>query len=243
MEIGTNMNRNKLVKEFTAAVEEMCRTHGNGTYHWYLGSDDNNDWAIVLGWSDGFEPEITDPCMDGTWHLCAKLAYQPSNSIMQCDYDIDWQMPYDEETGEVDDNEIPIYSGTDLADVIDSLLECYATYDIKLNNKIIYILEKHDFSVGKIQKQRDEYYVEINQYTPAGEDWWETIWFDGTDNGFIGAVRERYRCFDVDDEAEVWIDRRGENGVPNSIRELIKDAEWKEIKLGELSDELDELEL
>ena len=123
------MNRNKLIKEFTAAVEEMCRTHGNGTYHWYLDSDDKNDWAIVLGWSNGFdEPDFTDPCIDGTWQICAKLAYQPSNSIMQCDYDIDWLMPYDEETMEVDDNEVSIYSDTNLEETVDWLLKCYKSY-------------------------------------------------------------------------------------------------------------------
>ena len=122
------MNRNKLVKEFTAAVKEMCRTHGNGIYYWRLGSDDKNDWAIVLGWADGFEEEPNDPCMSGTWRICAKLAYQPWNSIMQCDYDIDWYMPYDEETMEVDDTEEAIYPDTDLAGVVDWLLKCWETY-------------------------------------------------------------------------------------------------------------------
>lgn len=122
------MNRTKLVKEFTEAVKEMCRTNGNGTYYWRLGSDDKNDWAIVLGWADGFEEDSNDPCMSGTWRICAKLAYQPWNSIMQCDYDIDWFMPYDEETMEVDDNEVSIYPDTDLGDVIDWLLKCWDTY-------------------------------------------------------------------------------------------------------------------
>lgn len=123
------MNRNKLVKEFTAAVKEMCRTHGNGTYYWRLGSDDKNDWAIVLGWADGFEEDATDPCMDGTWRICAKLAYQPWNSIMQCDYDIDWLMPYDEETMEVDDTEVSIYPDTNLDSVVAWLLKCWKRYE------------------------------------------------------------------------------------------------------------------
>lgn len=238
------MDRNKLVKEFTAAVEDMRRTHGNGTYFWWLDKDDKgNNWAIVLGWSDGFDESETDDCADGTWRLCVMLAYQPWNSIMQCDYDVDWTMPYDEESGEVDDTEVSIYPDTDLADAIDWLLECYERYNIKLSEKIIDVVENNNFYIDKVQKQNNDYYVEINQYTPAGEDWWETIWFDGTDDGFIKAVRERYRDFDVYDEAEIWIDYRGKNGVPSSIRELIEDAEWKAIKLGELADGLDELEL
>ena len=114
---------------------------------------------------------------------------------------------------------------------------------MKLNNKVIRVLENKDFAVHKVEKQGDDFIVEINQGTPLGEDWWETIWFDGTDEGFIKAVRERYNYFDVDDETEIWIENRGKNGVPNSIRALIEDAEWKELILGELADELEELEL
>ena len=124
------MNRNKLIQEFTEAVEEMRRSHGIGTYHWCLenDNDDDNCWAIVLGWADGFEEDPNDNCLDGTWRICAKLAFQPWNSIMQCDYDIDWMMPYDEETMEVDDNEVPIYSDTDFEETVDWLLKCYASY-------------------------------------------------------------------------------------------------------------------
>lgn len=117
------MNRNALLKEFTEAVQEMRRTHGSGTYWWWLGEDNKgNNWAIVLGWADGFEKYPNDDNLDGTWRICAKCAYQSKNNVMQCDYDIDWDMPYDEETGEVDDNEIPIYPDTDLEKVVDWLL-------------------------------------------------------------------------------------------------------------------------
>ena len=120
------MNKETLIKQFSKAITEMRRTHGNGTYHWNLAVDDNNNqWAIVLGWQDGYEVDETDDCTDGTWRLCAKLAYQPINSIMQCDYDIDWLMPYDEETGEVYDTELSVYSPSDSESVVNWLLECY----------------------------------------------------------------------------------------------------------------------
>lgn len=123
------MDRNILAKEFIEAVAEMRRTHGYGTYYWIIGEDDKgNTWAIVLGWQDGYEPEPDDDCMDGKWRICAKLAYQPNNSIMQCDYDVDWLMPYDEETMEVYDNEVSIYPNTDLQGVVNWLLECYDSY-------------------------------------------------------------------------------------------------------------------
>lgn len=114
---------------------------------------------------------------------------------------------------------------------------------MKLNDKVIEIVEKNGFSIHEIEKQGDDYYIEISQYTPLGEDWWVTIWFDGTDEGFIEAMREMYDGFDVDEETEIWIECRGKNGVPSSIKALVEDAEWKESILGELADELEELEL
>lgn len=113
---------------------------------------------------------------------------------------------------------------------------------MKLNDKIIGIVESNNFYISEITKQHDSYYVDINQYTPCGEDWWETIQFDGTDKGFIKAVKDRYNNFDVDEETEIWIESRGKNGVPSSIRDLVEDAEWKERTLGELYDQLNELE-
>lgn len=109
---------------------------------------------------------------------------------------------------------------------------------MKLNDKIIGIVESNNFYISEITKQHDSYYVDINQYTPCGEDWWETVQFDGTNKGFIEAVEERYKTFDVNEEAEVYIDMRGTNGVPNSIRDLIEDAEWKKSMLKQLANEL-----
>ena len=123
------MRTEKLIEEFIDAVEDMKKNKTNGTYHWILGEDANgNDWAIVLGWVDGFDIDENDDCMDGTYRLCAKLAYQSNNSIMQCDYDIDWLMPYDKENGEVDDTEEPIYPKTDLVVLVEWLLACYSSY-------------------------------------------------------------------------------------------------------------------
>lgn len=114
---------------------------------------------------------------------------------------------------------------------------------MKLDSKIIEIVENNDFHINEVEKQDDSFYVELGQYTPCGEDWWETIWFDGTNDGFIEAVMERYEDFDVDEEAEMWIESRGKNGVPNSIKALVEDAEWKESMLEKLADELEELDI
>ena len=122
------MNKQTLTKQFIKAVK-VIKTRKEGTCYWILPIDDNkNDWAIVLGYSDGFDEKEQDEFTDDTWRLCAKFAFQPNNSIMQCDYNIDWLMPYDEATGDVDDREIAIYPSTDLVETVDWLWKQYKDY-------------------------------------------------------------------------------------------------------------------
>ena len=67
--------------------------------------DKENNWAIVIGYNGGFEKDENDP---NYYRVCGKVAYQSKKSIMQCDYDVDWTMPYDEETSEVDDTDVSL---------------------------------------------------------------------------------------------------------------------------------------
>ena len=108
----------------------------------------------------------------------------------------------------------------------------------ELSTNIIKILEDNDFSYDEVMEYNGKFFVEINQYTPEGEDWCETIWFDGTEQGFVAAVKYRADNYDVEEEAEIYIDMRGRNGVPDSIRALIEDAEWKKETLEDLSRDL-----
>lgn len=110
----------------------------------------------------------------------------------------------------------------------------------ELSEEIIEVLENNDFVVNDVEKQDGEYYVEIGQNTPEGEDWWMTIWFDGTDENFIKSVSEIASNFDVDEEASIWIDSRGKRGVPNSIGCLLEDARWKKEILQKVSMELED---
>ena len=118
------INKLELIEKICKAIKEMRTSHDNGTYYWYLGQDDNNnDWAIVLGWQDGYEEDKNDDCTNGIWRICLKLAYQPSNSMLQCDYNIDWLMPYNLKTGEVYDTEYPIYPDSNIALYVHYLLK------------------------------------------------------------------------------------------------------------------------
>ena len=92
-----------------------------------------------------------------------------------------------------------------------SMLQQFLKITMILPEEIVDILENNGFSCnGKISKQSGEYYVEISQGTPLGEDWSEIIWFDGSKEGFVEAVRKRANGFDVDEEVEVYIPCRGE---------------------------------
>lgn len=150
------MNKKKLVKEFTSALEEMKRTKSNGTYYWKLDNDDNNNvWAIVLGWNDGFDEDETDDCMDGTYRLCTKLAYQSSNNIMK-EYDIDWLMPYDEKTGEVDDTEVSIYPDTNIEEAIEWQLDFgNHSYSYGELNEFQYYFERLAKRYGLVKEFRE----------------------------------------------------------------------------------------
>lgn len=114
---------------------------------------------------------------------------------------------------------------------------------MELSEKIIDIIEEQNFSCdGKITKQGNAYYTEIGQYSPAGHDWWETIWFNGTEEGFINAVRQRALDFDINEEMRLWIPLMGENGVPEDAEVLLEDAKWKKQVLLDLSEALEKAE-
>ena len=54
-----------------------------------------------------------------------------------------------------------------------------------LSNEILDVIDKFDFVCSEVEEQDEEFYVELSQYTPAGEDWREIIWFNGTDVDFL----------------------------------------------------------
>lgn len=111
----------------------------------------------------------------------------------------------------------------------------------RLPKKVMDVLEKCEWRLNGIEKQNGEYWAEIENWSPAGEDLVETIWFDGTNKGFCRAVAEYAADFDPDEHAELYVNMRGERGVPNSIRALINDADAIADMLDTLADELGKL--
>lgn len=100
-----------------------------------------------------------------------------------------------------------------------------AKSDYELNKKIVDVLEQNEIGLCSIDKHDGEYDTELEWYSPAGEDFIITFYFDGTPGDFVNQFRE-YACdFDPDEHAESWVEFRGEGGCPSSIRELIEDAD------------------
>lgn len=117
---------------------------------------------------------------------------------------------------------------------------------MELSKRIEELLEKHDFSVcGQITYRtysNDGYDVELETYSPDGEDIIVPLIYDGTEEGFIKAFRRCAEDFDAEEHAEMWIESKGKNGVPNSIKDLLEDAEWIKDTLMKIAEELIEFD-
>lgn len=105
-----------------------------------------------------------------------------------------------------------------------------------LSEFIQHVIEENEATIEIVEEGGDELCAEMEWYSPAGEDVVSTIWFDGTDEGFVRAIEEYAYYFDVDEHVEFYVGMRGERGVPESISDLVDDAraikEWLE-NLGE----------
>lgn len=106
-------------------------------------------------------------------------------------------------------------------------------------DKLKKIIEGKGFYFKHQKEKNGWYYALLEQSTPLGEDW--CLEFDYKNiTDLVNQIIE-YSCnYYADDEAEIYINIRGKNGVPSSIRDLLKDADWKGEKLKELCDALTE---
>ena len=117
---------------------------------------------------------------------------------------------------------------------------------MKLSKRIEEVLEKYDFALcGKISERYSEkgkYDIELETFSPKGEDVIVPLIYDGTEDSFIAAFIEYANWFEAEDHAEMWIEGRGTNGVPESIKDLLEDAEWIKNILLEVADKLNNLD-
>ena len=117
---------------------------------------------------------------------------------------------------------------------------------MELSKKIIEVLEAHDISLcGEISERtynNDGYDVELETYSPEGEDVIISLIYDGTEEDFIKQFESYAEDFDAEEHAETYINMRGKNGVPESIKNLLEDAEWQKEMLLEVAKDLNDFD-
>ena len=117
------MDYTNILENFSAAIDEVVSSNGEATISWNLGFDkDDYNWAVVLGYAGGFEENLNDKYQDGEYHLCVKIARQPFNAMLTCGYEIDWELPYDEDCQETYFTEYTIYPHSNQNEIIRNLL-------------------------------------------------------------------------------------------------------------------------
>ena len=113
---------------------------------------------------------------------------------------------------------------------------------MNLSERIIEVLEAHDINLcGEITERaynNDGYDVELETYSPEGEDVIIALIYDGTEEDFIRQFESYAEDFNAEEHAETYINMRGKNGVPESIRDLLEDANWQKEMLMKVSREL-----
>ena len=119
-------------------------------------------------------------------------------------------------------------NSTKMVDLRGKNMDEYITLD-----EIIDTAEDLGWSV----KVFDDYVMFENWTDYAGQDL--VIETDSTDpKEVIDFVIDFARSYDVDDEVELFVEFRGQRGVPERIRDIIKDCEEAESLYAELADEL-----
>ena len=118
----------KMKQDIKKAIYELKKSKDTTiTYYFTFEIDEySRRWAIVLAWKGDYEEYYSEWCY-GEYRIAMKLAFQPTNSIMQ-EYDIDWTMPWDEKTGYVDDCETSIDCEEDIDSNIDYLFKTWERY-------------------------------------------------------------------------------------------------------------------
>lgn len=101
-----------------------------------------------------------------------------------------------------------------------------------INKELQRMLDKAEelgwsYTVYKEPSQNSRTYVEMEKYSPAGEDFSMIIDFEVEDQAetFLKDLWNYADSFDIDDHVEMWIPERGKKGCPSTIRELVEDAE------------------
>lgn len=100
----------------------------------------------------------------------------------------------------------------------------------ELTDRVEALLEEYDFrlcgAITECSSEKGQYNVELKTCSPLGEEVTVPLIYDGTEDGFINSFSNYANNFDPEEHAEMWINSRGKNGVPESIKDLLGDAKY-----------------
>ena len=89
-----------------------------------------------------------------------------------------------------------------------------------------------ELNICKYKWYKDDYSADGSWYglvefwtDTAGQDIPTEFYFDGTAEDFVEKFCEAADCYDVDCEVEIFVDSRGKNGVPKTVREILDDCQ------------------
>lgn len=101
-------------KDFKEAVDWLLKEK-QGCVHQVLGrTDEGTELCLVIGWADighDLEEVKKNGYEDEGYYICSKIGYQHRNNGMQSDFEWDFPMPYNPETGDVWDTDTYVAKG------------------------------------------------------------------------------------------------------------------------------------
>ena len=221
-----NIDANKLAKQVNSAIKDAVKyvnsNDASPTWHWYLTSDGDYDYELVLGFSAGFEPnenEFTNADGDA---LCLKWARIKRNSAMG-EYDIDYEFPYDEETGEAWDSEVSV-NDYDMTDDVKWLVKDFLKYadnNLGIDEACGKKIRKEDFDpnyLEKVAKNDTRKFADLISNEIADMDWGDYI--DGNGDS-------------PDEDWELFVDETYKQLLndPQAVIDYIEDSVEEEISV------------
>ena len=101
-------------EEYNNLVQNALAHKDGVAWHTMETLEDGRDLCLVMGYEEGYDRgEKYQDEIEGTiWTLCQKLAVNIDD--LQCDYGIDWYMPWDVKSGEVWDTDMSVKDDTDV---------------------------------------------------------------------------------------------------------------------------------
>lgn len=99
------------------------------------------------------------------------------------------------------------------------------------------IIEALDNMNVKYKIEENTAFIEFWTDT-AGQDIPVELDYNGTPDDFVKQFSEYAENYDVDEEVELYASMRGQNGVPNTIRELLDDCQEAKDTLLEIAETL-----